>query len=69
MVSLFLCAGQREGDEEEKPSRIELENQRRFGEVSSNDDEFNDNRVLQSSGVNGTDFVFFLQFHNHRIYW
>lgn len=50
--SLATAAGQREGDEEEKPSRIELENQRRFGEVSSNDDEFNDNRVLQSSGVN-----------------
>ena len=64
-----MCADQRAGDEDEKPSRIELENQRRLSEVSTNVDELHDNSIPQSSGVNGTDFIFFLQFHNHNIYW
>lgn len=68
-MSLFLCADHREGDEDVKPSRIGLENQHLFSEVSSNVDEFNDDKVPQSSGVNGTDFVIFLGFHNHGIYW
>lgn len=68
-MSLCLRADDREGDEDVKPSRIGLENQHRFSEVSSNVDEFNDDKVLQSSGVNGTDFVFFLGFPNHGIDW
>ncbi|KAL0543614.1 hypothetical protein IC582_018714 [Cucumis melo] len=50
--SLATAADDREGDEDVKPSRIGLENQHRFSEVSSNVDEFNDDKVLQSSGVN-----------------
>lgn len=64
-----MCADEREGDEDEKPSRINLENQRRFSELSSDVDELDDNRVPQSSDVSGTDFVFFPWLRNHNMYW
>ncbi|KAG6604310.1 Protein CHROMATIN REMODELING 24, partial [Cucurbita argyrosperma subsp. sororia] len=50
--SLATSRDQRAGDEDEKPSRIELENQCRLSEVSTNVDELHDNSVPQSSGVN-----------------